>query len=620
MLTPIVVFALVFGVAAIVFVRFVVAEVVEQQVVSDLRWRAQNVFHIIDSNLDELQCTGQVDNDLAVRDRKVNALLAVEDFARANDLKVTVFDGAAQRQTEIGIALSATPAATGLAQQLGQQLTRLFSGEVRLYTHEFGFEPWRWRVSLTQDNRAYLTLLTALLRGAGIAVLIFVLAIAGFMVYLTALTRRPIRAMVRDLEANRPPRYEGVAEFEYLGRSIATMMEAVNQQSQLMQARAAAEAANQAKSTFLANMSHELRTPLNAILGYAQILARAEGLNEREAAGVQTILTSGEHLLTLINDILDLARVEAGKLELAVDTVEPAPFLRGIADVMRVRAEQKQLTFRFEPAADLPAAVRADAQRLRQVLLNLLGNAVKFTDKGEVSLRVSARAADAHVAALRFEVHDSGVGIAPEQLGQLFQPFQQVGELQRQRSGTGLGLAISRQLVRLMGGDISVQSTPGQGSVFSFELRLPPAQAKVAPPARERVPVGYDGPRRRVLVVDDVYENRAMLADMLRPLGFSIDEAEDGAQGVERAQALRPDVILMDNIMPVVDGLEATRSLRALPEFKTVPIFTISASASKADRERALAAGATEFLPKPFRAPALFAMLEEHLGLRFTYR
>jgi len=365
----------------------------------------------------------------------------------------------------------------------------------------------------------------------------------------------------------------------------------------LREAKAKAEEANQAKSAFLANMSHDLRTPLNGILGFAQILQWDKTLTERQIAGVAAIRQSGEHLLTLINDILDLAKIEAGKFEISPSDTDVAKFLHTIAGIIRVKAEQKGgLRFVCDFSPELPAAVRIDERRLRQVLLNLLDNAVKFTDRGEVRLAVGP----AGPARVRFEVRDSGVGMSEEQLARLFQPFEQVGDRHRRSGGTGLGLVISRELVRLLGGDIRVESRADGGSVFSFELDVRVLQAGMpaAPPAA-RVVTGYHGPKKKVLVVDDVAENRAVLVSMLGRLGFEMYEADCGSAGLLEAQAVHPHLILMDVVMPDISGVEVIRRLRQLPALHDVPIVAISASASTDIQESTLAAGANAFLPKP---------------------
>jgi two-component system sensor histidine kinase/response regulator len=376
------------------------------------------------------------------------------------------------------------------------------------------------------------------------------------------------------------------------------------------QARLAAEAANEAKSNFLARMSHDLRTPLNAVLGYAQILQRDKSLNERQHAALGTIHSSGQHLLTLINDILDLSKIEAGKLELNPRDVELPAYLKDIAATIRVKAEDKGIGFQCMLSPELPSVVRCDTTRVRQVLLNLLDNAVKFTDTGRVALRVRSMpcegaTAQSDVARLRFEVEDSGVGIAPDQIEASFQPFEQVGDVRRRTGGTGLGLAIGRNLVRVMGGDIQVRSTLGQGTCFWFDLQLPCAETGTAAAPRVRSVIGYRGRPRCVLVVDDVAENRTLVNSLLAPLGFAVLEAENGKEGVQKAQAQRPDLILMDMVMPVMDGLEATRQLRREESMASVPIISVSAIASSADRSRSLSAGANAFLPKPIDYDAL---------------
>jgi PAS domain S-box-containing protein len=396
--------------------------------------------------------------------------------------------------------------------------------------------------------------------------------------------------------------------------------------AELAVAKESAEEASRAKSAFLANMSHELRTPLNGILGYAQILRRNGGLDAAQESAVATIEQSGEHLLTLINDILDISRIEARHMSLKPSDFELAGFLRDICGIIAMRAEKKGIAFRFEPPSDLPEALRADETRLRQVLLNLLGNAVKYTDRGEVRLEVTVlgpgRAAGAEeLRSFRFAIEDTGAGMSPEQLGQIFEPFVQVGGEKYRSEGVGLGLAISRTLVRAMGGDIEVRSEEGKGSAFSFELELPVVRARPKAAASwEESVAGYEGARRKVLVADDKEDNRMVLRDLLAPLGFDVSEAENGLDALRMARALRPDLILMDLRMPVMSGEVAAQEIRKIEELRSVAIIAVSASAFREDMDRSALAGCDGFIRKPVKMKELLAAIGDRLGLVWTLR
>ena len=381
-------------------------------------------------------------------------------------------------------------------------------------------------------------------------------------------------------------------------------------------AKERAEVANQAKSTFLANMSHDLRTPLNGILGFAQILQWDKTLTHRQQLNITAIRQSGEHLLTLINDILDVAKIEAGKLEMFPGDFRLAEFFQVIADIIRVKAQQKPgLHFRCDFAPDLPEAVHTDERRLRQVLLNLLDNAVKFTESGEVVLR----ACRAEGTRLRFEVQDTGTALSKEQLSRLFKPFEQVGDVQQRSGGTGLGLVISQQFVRLMGGEIGVRSAPGEGNVFWFELDVPAGGlAAMHPLADDRPAARYRGPTKRVLVVDDVADNRAVLMEALNGVGFDTHEANSGQEGLAMAQSLKPDLVLMDIVMPDIGGVDVIRRLRAMPDFAHTPIVAVSASATLEVEARTLAAGADAFLTKPVELKALLQCAARLLRLAWV--
>jgi signal transduction histidine kinase/DNA-binding NarL/FixJ family response regulator len=403
--------------------------------------------------------------------------------------------------------------------------------------------------------------------------------------------------------------------FTLVAGQIAT---AIANTRALEQERKRAEALaelDRAKSQFLANMSHELRTPLNGILGYAQILKKSKAIADEQKNGLGVIYQCGEHLLNLINDILDLSKIEARKMELYPKDFHFPEFLEGIAEICRIRAEQKGIELIYETLTPLPKAVRGDEKRLRQVLINLLGNAVKFTEKGIITLKVGYQKEK-----LRFQVEDTGIGIAPEQLEEIFFPFQQVGEQSRETEGTGLGLAISRQLVQMMGGELNVKSTFGKGSVFWLDLDLPEVSSGIdVVNVTDHNIIGFKGCKRKVLVVDDKWANRSVLVNLLEPIGFEVLEATDGLDGLNKAHAFRPDAILMDLVMPVMDGFETTRRLRISTDLAGVVVIAISASVFDFDQQQSRKVGCDDFLPKPVREAELLEKLRLHLGLEWVY-
>lgn len=383
----------------------------------------------------------------------------------------------------------------------------------------------------------------------------------------------------------------------------------------LREAKEEADKANRAKSRFLADISHELRTPLNAILGYAQILLRDNTLGEKTRDGIAVIQQSGDHLLGLINDILDLAKIESDKLEVHLEPFDLRDFLQGIADAFAVRATSKNLHFQMDADPLLPMRVRGDERKLRQILFNLIGNAIKFTEIGEVRFAIVP-----YEQGIGFQVTDTGQGIRPNDLEHLFQPFRRLGDTEHVTEGAGLGLVISRRLVELLGGTLAVESRFGQGSCFSFTLPLPTVNAPKPALATPTTPViGYRGPRRRVLIADDKRENRAVLVDMLAPLGFQVAEAVNGQVALELAAQFQPHVILMDMRMPVLDGLEATRRLRRSDTLRDIRVIAVSASAYGHHRAQYLAAGADAFLSKPFRQDELLALLGAQLALELVH-
>ncbi len=413
----------------------------------------------------------------------------------------------------------------------------------------------------------------------------------------------------------------------YLG-SIVDITAKRAAREELRRLMEAADAANRAKSAFLANMSHELRTPLNGILGFARLLGRDPATDARTRERLAIIESSGEHLLALINGVLDYSKIEAGRVELHPGPCHLPGLLMSLGDEFTQRAAEKGLRFRVETVR-LPRMVRADEAKLRQVLLNLLGNAVKFTDRGEVSLRAERAGArePAEPPPLRFTVADTGVGIAPERQADIFLPFHQAGDPARAAQGTGLGLSISRRLVALMGGTLHLASAPGQGSRFWFELDLPelaPADGADAGTRARPAPItGHAGPPRHVLVVDDEATNRRLAREVLAAAGFRVSEADGGAECLERFTGSAgpvPDLVLLDLRMAAPDGLETARRLRRGPDERSRGVKILASSAGDTDpgRAAALAAGCDEFIAKPLEPERLLEAVGRLLDLAWV--
>ncbi len=389
----------------------------------------------------------------------------------------------------------------------------------------------------------------------------------------------------------------------------------------LKQAKEAAEASNRAKSVFLASMSHELRTPLNAILGFSSLMRRDNLLEDHQKQNLDIINRSGAHLLTLINDVLEMSKIEAGRLHLDIASFDLGAMVRDVADMMEIRAREKNLRLMIDQSSYFPRFINGDEARLRQILINLIGNAVKFTEEGGVTIRLGTR--ENKTSHLIIEVEDSGPGISVEDQKRLFLPFVQLGKQPGDNKGTGLGLAITRQFVELMEGSIKLESVPGKGALFRVDLPLSEVdEVDMIQPEKKIGEVAGAVPGQsdfRILIVEDQRENQLLLSQLMQRIGYKAEVAENGEQAVQLFQRWKPHLIWMDRRMPVMDGLEATKLIRALPGGKDVKIIAVTASAFKEQREEMLEAGMEDFVRKPYRFNEIYDCLNRQLGVQYIY-
>ncbi|MGA7146577.1 MAG: response regulator [Desulfobacterales bacterium] len=580
---------------------------VQTNVQSDIQGLARDIYSTGDTAIDELIKKGRTANNVAVKIKKAKTTGIISDFMRANDLMGVILEN----HVVILYSKDIPEFYTGYVSTPENEIVKYSLKDKNYYLYHFKFEPWNWQIVLVKDALAYSTLINEVKSIYLVIAIVLVICLVLLLYYLRLNINSPVKKIITALNENKQPSYEGIHEFEFLSKHIASMMVSLQEKSRQ------AEAASRTKSEFLANMSHEIRTPMNGVIGMLDLL-KTTGLTPAQEEFTTSLNQSAESLLTIINDILDFSKIEAGKLNLETIDFDLRTTLEDIGDMLAFKAQDKGLEYVCMIHHDVPSLLCGDPGRLRQIIVNLAGNAIKFTDKGEVIVRALLENEDAARATILFRVSDTGIGIPKDHIGRLFESFSQVdSSTTRKYGGTGLGLTISKQLVELMGGRIGADSEEGKGSEIWFTANF----EKQPEDKERRVVVPEEIAGRRILVVAEHATIRQVLCEQLKMWGCRYKEASDGSQALEelgRAVIGKDpfDITIIDLHIPEMDGKTLGQKIKQAPDLKNTQLVLMTIMGERGDGKRFQDIGFDAYLTKPVKQSQLYDCLAAVTGLQ----